>query len=1041
MASRPNVFTIPPGVPFLDTLVAALLDGRLIEGFVPRDPFELADVTLYLPTRRAARAIRDSFLSAVGRPVLLPRIRALGDLDEDDLALDGLELAELPPAISVTERQLVLTKLVLGWSGALVRAAAGLPGEELVVPSSPADAARLAAALGSLIDQVGTEPDAWAGLFSGLPADLARYWEITLEFLKIATQAWPQHLAERGLIDPGVRRDRLIRMEAVRLASFGSHAPTVAAGSTGSVPATADLLAAIARLPNGAVVLPGLDQTLDIASFAEIGPSEREPAGAGHPQYGLKKLLDTLGLRREAAQPFDLTDKTAISRNRFVSEAMRPAATTERWSETPTLAESEKAEAVAEIAIVEAANEREEALAVAVILRQAIEKPGQVAALVTPDRGLALRVAVELKRWGTEVDDSAGTPLVKTPPGVLAWLVAEVALGGAEVNALLALLKHPLAAFSLPGHETRRAARALERAVLRGPRLRPGLAALRHAVATAAEVREGGAAAERRSTQAARWLSRADWARATDLAARAEAALQPLERLAGGRSVGLPELVAAHEAALRAVARDQHGRSELPAEAGEALTRAFEDLRASADAGPDIAPRGYPGLFAALVERAIVRNRGGLDPRIHILGALEARLQAFDMVVLGGLNEGTWPGQTRLDPLLSRPMRAALALEPQERRIGLAAHDFAQALGHPVVWLTRADRENGEPRVASRWLQRLTAYAGTDLAAAMRARGDIILDLARRLDRPARLDPPRRPRPSPRPELRPRRLSVTEIETLIRDPYAVYARHVLKLRPFEPLAKPPDAAERGTLIHDVLEQFVRERPRGPFDAEARTRLLVIGSEAFAAFEEFPEIATLWWPRFERIARWFVGVEAGREDVVERLVEGKGSLALTEDLELSTRADRLDRLADGRLSIVDYKTGTPPSADEVLSLSPQLPLEALIARAGGFENVAAAEIAGLQYYRLSGRGEGGEVASRGERPASGRKPAVTLPEALAATERRLAELVAYFARREAEYLSRKIPRAGRVFAGDYDHLARIAEWSVAEGTADDPVEVT
>jgi ATP-dependent helicase/nuclease subunit B len=1041
MAGRANVFTIPAGVPFLDTLAGAVLDGRLIAGFSADDPFALADVTLYLPTRRAARALRESFLARLGRPLLLPKIRTLGDIDEDELVPDA-DNPDLPPAASATDRQLVLTKLVLSWSGALVRAAADLPDEELVVPSSPADAARLAAALGRLIDQVGTEPEAWAGLFSGIPADLARYWEITLKFLEIATEIWPAWLAERGLLDPGARRDLLIRGEAERLSRHGSPAPVVAAGSTGSVPATAALLAAIARLPNGAVVLPGLDQTLDADGWAEIAPSEREPAGAGHPQYGVKRLLDLLGVRREDVEPLGDAPVAEQLRTRFVSESMRPARTTERWSGEPALSGSEKAEALKAIGIVEAANEREEALTVAAILRGTIEEADRMAALVTPDRGLARRVAVELRRWGIAVDNSAGRPLAKSPAGVLTRLVAETALGGARADMLLALAKHPLAAFGLRRADTRRASRALERAILRGPRLRPGLGSLRHATAEKrarlGEARAEGEPRENR-TNASRRLSAEKWTDAENLAGRIHDALRPLEALAEhDGAVPLHELVAAHLAAIDLVTRSERGSTPAAAsEDAEALAQAFEELQASAEVGLLIQPRDYPELFTALIERAVVRRRGGLDPRIHIWGALEARLQSADVIVLGGLNEGTWPSQTRLDPLLSRPMRAALALEPPERRIGLAAHDFAQALGHPVVWLTRAARQDNEPKVASRWLQRLTAYAGKELAAEMHARGKAMLTLSRRLDAPLAIDKPKRPDPSPPHEMRPKRLSVTRIETLIRDPYAIYAQYVLDLHPFEALGKLPDAADRGSLVHDILEKFIAERPRGPFDSEAEERLLAIGRDAFGKHADFPEVIALWWPRFQKIARWFIRAEAQRTDVLERYVEANGGWEVTPDFTLSVRADRIDRLADGGLAIIDYKTGTPPTIDEVLALAPQLPLEGLMARRGGFEGIEPGEPSRLIYYRLSGRNDGGEYHDRSERPAKGNKAAVTLPQALASAEQRLRDLVAHFADPNTKYQSRKIPKRGRVFVGDYDHLARVAEWTKTEEEIDDP----
>jgi ATP-dependent helicase/nuclease subunit B len=1026
---RANVFTIPPGAPFLDTLVAGLLEGRLIEGFDAGAPFALADVTLYLPTRRAARAIRERFLARLGRPLLLPNIRTLGDIDEDESALFDEIFANIAPAVPMMERQLVLTRLVLAWAGAYARQVAGFPDEELLVPASSADAARLAASLGALIDQVGPDMAAWRGLFSGTPDDLANYWAITLEFLKIATEFWPKHLSERGFIDPGARRDTLIRAEAERLARQGSPAPVIAAGSTGSVQATAELLKAIAHLPNGAVVLPGLDQQLDDESWQAIAVSDREPAGAGHPQFGLKLLLERLQIRRADVAPLVTGSGASQSRFRFVSEAMRPASTTEHWAGSAALPIEEKQQAVQGVSVVEAANEREEALAIAVILREAAETPDAVAALVTPDRALARRVAVELRRWGIDVDDSAGRPLGRTPPGIFARLVAETALLGAEAETLLALLKHPLAAFGLEPWIAHRAARDLERAALRGPRLKPGIAALRQALSLRREARRRAVEDPHGVdiTHAARTLPDAAWDPAEDLATRVEAALAPLEELfANASPVALPALIDAHLAALRAAASDVRGRTALFAdEAGEALSGIFEELQASASWGPPIAPREYPALFGALIERVAVRRRGGVDPRIHIFGALEARLQSVDKVVLGGLNEGTWPAQTRLDPLLSRPMRAALSLEPPERRIGLAAHDFTQALGHPDVWITRADREDGEPKVASRWLQRLLAHAGEKLANEMRARGRRMLGLARRLDAPAELKPSRRPAPSPPIALRPKQLSATRIETLIRDPYAIYAQYVLKLRQFEPLAKLPDARERGTLVHDILEDFIRECPRGPFDAAALARLLQLGKGAFAKNSDFPEVVALWWPRFEKVARWLVAHEAGRFDVVERHVEATGEIAVTPDFMLSARADRIDLLADQTLAVIDYKTGTPPSAKEVHSLSPQLPLEALIAMKGGFKGIAASASARLEYYRLSGRGEGGEAVDRSEAKDA------TIAEVIARADQRLNALVAAFSAPEAKYPSRKIPKRGRVYVGEYDHLARVAEWTTTE----------
>ena len=1029
---RPNLFTIAPAAAFLDTLVESLLDGTLV-GLLDRDdPFSLADATLYLPTRRAGRVIRDSFLRRTGRAILLPRIRILGDIDEDESLFDETpwRADAVPPAIAPLERQLVLSRLVLAWSGALLRAQAGLPEEDLAVPASPADAAYLAAQLGRIMDHHGSDIGEWRGALENLDADLARYWEITREFLSIVTEAWPVHLDERGLLDPGARRDRLIREEAARLAARGAAAPVIAAGSTGSVAATAELLKAIAGLPNGAVILPGLDQALDGPGWAAIEAPDKDAASAGHPQFGLKSLLAVL--EAERADVVELAPRALGHRARFVSEAMRPAATTDRWSAAPVQSPSEKAEALADVAIVEAPNEREEALAVALVLREAVETPQKVAALVTPDRGLARRVAVELRRWAIDVDDSAGEPLIKTPPAILARLVAEVGFRGARAEPLLALLKHPLARLGLEAAEARRAARALERGALRGPRLAGGLAAIRHAL-QAAEARSRAADPDDRPTNAAHRLLAEDFARALDLADRLSAALGGLEALAAsGTEQPLKALVEAHAAALAEILAGEGAEPVQRDEATELLLRSFQALADAAESGPPLRPADYPDYFAAILERGLVRPRAGADPRIHILGTLEARLQRFDVVVLGSLNEGTWPGRTRLDPLLSRPMRAALSLEPPERRIGLAAHDFTQALGHPKVWLTRAGRQDGEPRVAARWLQRLMAYAGDDLAKAARRRGDEILRLARGLDEAGAPCPASRPAPAPPLAERPKRLSATRIETLIRDPYAIYAERILRLSPFEPIARMPDARDRGTILHTILHRFVADHPDGPFDEDAKDRLLALGRDVFAHYADFPEIAALWWPRFERVAAWFVAEEATRGDVARRHVEISGTMPVGADFSLTARADRIDLLADGSLAILDYKTGAPPSDKEVLSIAPQLPLEALIAEAGGFEGIGGAPVSRLEYYQLSGRGEGGKAHRRGERAARGDRPAVTLPEALATTRGRLADLVAFYADAVNGYLSQKVPRTGRAFPGDYDHLARVAEWSLDAG---------
>lgn len=1065
----PRVFTIPAAVPFLPTLAAALLDGRLVPGFAgARDPMALAAATLYLPTRRACRIARGALFDALGgRAAVLPRIVALGDIDEDEIAFSGAvdepadalddpgagriaEAVDLPPPLPALSRRLLLARLVLAWAQSPDLRPAR-PGDPPMVVDTPAAALAMADQLARLIDDMTTRGVPWSALDGLVPAEHDAYWGLTLRFLAVAREAWPEILTARGTIEPSARRDLLIAAEAARVAAM-TDGPVIVAGSTGSMPATARFIATVARLPHGAVVLPGLDTALDAPSWDAIAPAAPTtvagavPAGAppepecGHPQFALHGLLALMGLDR--GDVVRLGSPPAHDRAVLLSEALRPAATTDRWRArlTDPAVAAVIGSALAGLSVIEAATAEEEALAIAVVLREALEIPGRTAALATPDRALARRVAAALARWGVAAADSGGVPLAEAPAGVFARLAAETALGGVAPVPLLALLKHPLARLGCGEAEHARAVAALERAVLRGPRPRPGTAGLARAVASIgkalAALRAGEPSPLHRADPRAALPADAV-ADAAALVERLAAALAPLETLAAGRRpVSLRTLAAAHRDVVAALAAEADGLVTAFEEAdGTALADVFESLAEedAAEAVP-VAADDYAELFSTVLADRVVRPAPTAgDSRLQILGLLEARLVTVDRLVLGGLAEGVWPPAPTSDPWLSRGMRHALGLDLPERRIGLSAHDFAQLAGSaPEVVLTRPAKLGGAPAGPSRFLQRLAAVAGPGWSEAV-ARGATWLAIARRLDRPEG-SPRRVARPEPKPprDARPLRLSVTEIEHWLRDPYTIYAKHILRLAPLDPVDLPPGVKDRGTAIHGAIAAFATAHAeRLPDDPLAA--LLACGRDAFAALDDTPEARAFWWPRFVAIARWFVGFERERRAGLVALhpeIGGEIDIPLDGDrhFRLTARADRVERLADGRAALLDFKTGQPPSDKQVrLGLAPQLTLEAAMLRRGGF--VAAGvpgglSLAELTHVRLGGGEPAGEVCPIDFKTET----------ADAAADRAFAKLTTLVHAFDDETMPYRslVLSMWKARYGTYDDLARVKEWSAGEG---------
>ncbi|HVW93689.1 MAG TPA: double-strand break repair protein AddB [Devosia sp.] len=1005
---RQALFTIAPDAPFLPTLAARIHDGTLLGGWPRGGPFWLSDVTILLPTRRSRLALAEEFLK-LGH-ALLPDIRAIGGEEpEEEPFLPPLDAPVPPPAAGTMERRLVLARLIEFWA----RQTDGTGG--FANPPNAAEIFWLADSLAALVDDLAIEQVDAAALRAIAPENLAENWQQTLRFLDIALTAWPSILAGQGKADIVALRNERLAREAATLALRHGDRPVIAAGSTGSQPATAALLRAIAALPRGAVVLPGLDTDLPLETVKALADPQR--ASHAHPQYGLIKLLDRFGLRPDAVA--ELAPEPRPARTLLVRRALALAEDTAGWAAAREGLAAEFPAALDGITVMAAANEDAEARAIAIAARAALEQ-GRRIGIVSPDRLLARRIAAELQRFDIEVDDSAGTPLFQSPAGRFARLVLDAAASRFAPVPLMALLRHRAASFGRPRAEIARLADLVELGLLRGQRPAAGLDGLREALADNVAGRAG---------HPVRRLSEAEGAETAALFETMAAAFDPLCRLLAAPVVDAAQLAGALRHAVRQVAAAAETDAAAPLPGFEQFAAWADELAEGGEPGPGFPPIGLDAVLAALMAGREVRAARPARSDIAIWGRLEARLQQPDLTILAGLNEDVWPEPADPGPWLSRGMRLAAGLEPPERRQGQAAHDFEMAVGGPEVILAFALRRGTSPALASPLLQRLEAFIGGDWAKALRLKGERWLHLAQRLDAAAELAPATRPMPRPPAHLRPRRLSVTEIETLFRSPYDIYARHVLRLKPLDSLGAAPDARDRGTIVHDIFARFVNEG-RDPADPDAPARLAALAEEAFAGLEAIGELRDIWLRRFRRTAELFLAYERGRAgEVVARHAERRGEweLPLLDCFRLTGRADRIDLLADGSAEIIDFKTGSPPASGRMKALeAPQLLLEAAIVRQGGFEGLPPVAASRLTYIKV---GLGPEAFQ----PKPFALPdGMSMGEAVDAMSRQMQGHIAEFLLSDRHPMHARLLPLATNWPGPYDHLARTGEWLLAAG---------
>ncbi|MBU2945058.1 double-strand break repair protein AddB [Shimia thalassica] len=964
-SEQPRVFAAPPGADFPEVLVQGLRSR-----FANSPPEDMARVQLILNTRRMERRVRALFDQ--GPPCLLPRIHLLTDFGNLSGSLG------VPPAISPMRKRFELVQLVAQLLDAQ---------PDLAARSSLYD---LADSLATLMDEMsgeGVSPDVIEGLDV---SDQSGHWERAKTFFAIA-----RHFLERIEDQPDAEARQRMIVEGLmhQWDQNPPRHPVIIAGSTGSRGTTMLLMQAVAKLPQGALVLPGFDFDMPETVWTTLSDAL---SSEDHPQFRFQKLLSNLDLSASDVVPWAGLDAPNTERNRLVSLALRPAPVTDQWLEEGPLLGNLK-EATRQMTLVEAPSMREEALAIAMRLRQAAQE-GVTAALITPDRMLTRQVTAALDRWDLVPDDSAGMPLQLSPPGRFLRHTAALLVKELTAEALLTLLKHPLCHSGQDRNLHLLHTRDLELAMRKQGMTYPEPDTLR-----------AWAGAQKEPPLV--WI---EWV---------------ISQFCGQIIAGSPDFSAVLETHIalseRIAAGSDEGSGGLWDEAaGREAAKIIAQLRDNAKYAGPLEARDYADLFGSVIAGGEVRNRDKGHPNVLIWGTLEARVQGADLVILGGLNEGSWPEAPSPDPWLNRKMRHDAGLLLPERRIGLSAHDFQQAVGAPQVWLTRSIRSDEAETVSSRWVNRLTNLlkglpdqGGVQALSDMQARGQEWLSMVKSLERVEEVPSENRPSPRPPVAVRPDHLSVTEIKKLIRDPYAIYARHILKLRPLDSLMKTPDALLRGIIVHEVLEQFVMD-----VDADAShlnsAHLLEISETVLAVNVPWATARALWKARIERVSGHFVSGEiARRANAIPIAYECKARSEIPElGFTLAAKADRIDRTEKGDLVIYDYKTGRPPSQDEQKFFDKQLLLEAAMAERGGFKDIDPADVVDAIYLGL------------GNPPKDERAPLADTTPAQIWDE--FTQLIAHFMDAENGFTARRAMHSDRDHS-DYDQLARFGEWDVTD----------
>lgn len=987
-AAAPRVYSINPGEDFLRSLAVGIRSA-----IAKHQSLEISDVKIYLPTRRAKRALVRAFVETAphGRASLLPQIHTLGDIDGDEILLfDGRPIDDfnVAPAISAEERQLTLASLVAAHT------------ESFRGQKNWAASIAAAAELADLLDSLSTNEIPASQINAIVPDTLAKHWRQSQEFLSIVTRHWPNYLAERKLLDPSTRRIQLIDLQNAHWRNSPPDYAVIIAGTTGSTPAVSRLIKTVASLPMGAVVLPGLDQWSEDSIYESIDES--------HPQFGLKKLITALGIERKNVARWRQGNPSHCSaRIQMFSVALRPAIRTDSWLDWANNVGRNKAELTAAlqgVELIESSDEDREAAAISLKIRESLENRDATIALVTPNRELSRRVIQKLGRWNISVDDSAGIALANTPCGAFLRLVSNWLTSPLSAVGLLSVVRHPLFGGGLSQAARARMTDALDQ-LLRGLSANGDHAnfadAFRERIEQNSLIND-------------------------PLKDHALALIDIIEDLAGPFDYSTNEFKIRFEQFI-VVAENFASTDQLPGnkilwrgEDGDIAAKTLGRIRENLEIMTSAFPSALPDILFQLISSATVHRRIESHPRVKIYGPLEARLQFADVMILGGLNEGVWPREAAIDPFLSRGMRREMELPTAEERIGLAAHDFAQLTAAPHVVLTRSAKSDGKPTTPSRWIVRLkNILRGAD--------AEKIIDksaryefLARRMDEPKSIKIIGQPSPRPPVEARPREFFVTRIEKLLRDPYWIYCREILELKKLDRHDEDFDRRHLGSLFHKIFEEFLDDADahHGKHELDRLNDLFSLHAATYGMDEKH---APFWRAQaqsaFEQFIQWNQNLG---QNFTPRLLEAKGSAGIEiggNQYVLRAIADRIDTDKSGAAYVIDYKTGDPPSKKQSNSFSPQLPLTGLIVEAGGYESIGKSNVAGLEYIRVL--------------PTAGREQKATIwsdeecAAAIKDAEQGLHNLMPHFCDPQTPYLSQPRPEYMNDY-GDYDHLARRRE---------------